>query len=41
VAGTGISGVLTNLIVLTLNLIYTSSMNDIKDAVILPDKRIF
>ena len=41
VAGTGISGALTNLIVFTINLIYTSCIYDIREAIIWPDRRCF
>lgn len=36
--GTGVAGVITNLTVLTFNVVYTSNIEEIRPAVFLPDK---
>ena len=41
VFGTGVAGVITNLTVLTFNVVYTYNVEEIRPAVFLPDKRSF
>jgi len=41
ILGTGIAMVITNFTTLAFNVTYTYFLDDIKDAVFMPDKRIF
>ena len=41
IAGAGIANIITNAITLSLNMIYTFSISEIKKAIFCPDKRLF
>ena len=41
IRGAGLANMITNTLTFILNLIYTSSIPEIKDAVLWPDRRIF
>lgn len=41
ITGTGIAGLITNFSILLFNMIYTSWLPEIKDAVFMPDKRSY